>query len=335
MNKTLSDLGERRLLSEVIPHYATGVGDDCAEVSIEKGTLVVTTDPVPPPAAASIGGDADPYWMGWLLVTINASDVAAAGGKPRAFLAALDLPRDMEVSAAERLLSGIRDACVAHDLLYIGGNLREASKLAATGTAFGDCVGYNALNRRGAQAGDLVLSVGQGGQFWSDALHCLDGGSVYKDESPLFKPFAQVKLMWKLASRSLATASMDTSDGLLPTLIEIAQKSLCTIQLDVERLTGHDDRGYGVRPWFGWGDWNVIITASKSNFSEISAIVSDNGGKLIVIGEALDGAPEVKVQDKGRWIAAPRLESERFASDSWFEKGVGEYARQLRDLQLP
>lgn len=78
--QTLIDLGERRILQTIIPRIVAGAGDDCASIELPMGQLVATTDPVPPPAAASIGKDDDPFWMGWLLVTINASDLAARLG---------------------------------------------------------------------------------------------------------------------------------------------------------------------------------------------------------------------------------------------------------------
>lgn len=88
----LSDLGERRILSEIIPRFAKGTGDDCSVIPMGGGYLVATMDPVPQPAARVIAGETDPFWIGWLLVTINASDIAASGARPEAFLAAFDMP---------------------------------------------------------------------------------------------------------------------------------------------------------------------------------------------------------------------------------------------------
>ena len=110
----LSDLGERRILSEIIPRYTTGTGDDCAAIKLEGNYLSVSTDPCPRPAAEVLAGDEDPYWFGWLLVTINASVLAAAGASTSSFLASLDLPRDWPVVQFERLLAGICDSCNAN-----------------------------------------------------------------------------------------------------------------------------------------------------------------------------------------------------------------------------
>jgi thiamine-monophosphate kinase len=61
---TLGDLGERRILAEIIPRFVANAGDDCAVLGVNGQNIVVTTDPVPPPAAHVIAGDADLYWMG-------------------------------------------------------------------------------------------------------------------------------------------------------------------------------------------------------------------------------------------------------------------------------
>jgi thiamine-monophosphate kinase len=160
----LCDLGERRILDEIIPKFANGVGSDCAVFNLESSYLAVSTDPVPRPAASAIAGDDDLFWMGWLLVTINASDIAASGANPHSFFASLDLPREMEVSQLERLLGGIRAACDRHGFVYAGGNLREAATVSAVGTALG-LASSECLTRYGAQAGSYVVVVGESGRF--------------------------------------------------------------------------------------------------------------------------------------------------------------------------
>src|SRR5262245_17352750 len=127
--KTLFDLGERRILREIIPRFVSAAGDDCASVTLRSSHVLITTDPVPRPAARIIGQDDDPYWLGWLLVTINASDIAASGAVPEGFVAALDLPKHFAVTDFERLLQGIVDSCQAHGLRYVGGNIREANEI--------------------------------------------------------------------------------------------------------------------------------------------------------------------------------------------------------------
>ena len=91
----LQDLGERRIVEEVLaPRYAAAsprFGDDCATVHLrDNDHLLVTTDPCPPPMSAHLGFP-DLYYAGWLLATINLSDLAAAGADPLGLLTSLQL----------------------------------------------------------------------------------------------------------------------------------------------------------------------------------------------------------------------------------------------------
>ena len=149
--------------------------------------------PVPEPAAHILGGDPDAFWKGWLLVTINASDLAASGACPLGFLAALEAPGELPVREFRRFIDGIRAACRAQGLNYVGGNVREGARLTGTGTSLGVCRDWAPVKRSGAQASDIVVSVGSGGLFWRDALSARrgEGGGIDRDTSPLvFTPIS-------------------------------------------------------------------------------------------------------------------------------------------------
>ena len=336
----LIDLGERKILQTIIPRFVTGVGDDCASIKLPLGQLVATTDPVPPPAAATIGRDTDPFWMGWLLVTINASDLAAAGALPLAFLAAIECEASRQVDEFERMLEGISAGCADAGLSYVGGNIREAKQLAAVGIGLGLCHPHKPLGRVGATDGDLVVSVGQGGLFWRDALRMIDGmGPVTKEQSPLYKPHSQINTMHHLAAKGLVSAAMDNSDGLLPSLVELATKNNLGIEIDTNLLTVPDliekERVNQSRFWLGWGDWNVIACVPSDRAKQTCEIARQLGTVVVQIGMCSKGHSGVRLRRNDNVISAPRLESERFASDSWMLKGIDEYVRMLRSVPLP
>ena len=336
----LIDLGERKILQTIIPRFASGAGDDCASIILPIGQLVATTDPVPPPAAATIGKDSDPFWMGWLLVTINASDLAAAGAAPLAFLAAIECEATREVSDFERLLEGVSSGCSDAGLAYVGGNIREAKQVAAVGIGLGLCHPHKPLGRAGALDGDLVISVGQGGVFWRDALRMIVGtGKVIKEQSPLYKPHSQIKTMHHLAAKGLISAAMDNSDGLLPSLVELAAKNGLGIEVDTSLLTvpglSEEERTDQSRFWLGWGDWNVIACAPPNRMKQIYEVAGHLDAVVVQIGKCSKEHSGVRLRRDTHVIPAPRLESERFASDSWMLKGMDEYVRMLRSVPLP
>jgi thiamine-monophosphate kinase len=336
---TLFDLGERRILREVIPRFTEGAGDDCAQFELASRRMVVTTDPVPRPAAQVIAGDEDPLWLGWLLVTINASDIAASGAKPEGFVAALDLPRDYPLHLFERLLEGIQKSCRANALHYIGGNIRETTgAVAGVGTAFGSSV-KPVLSRRGALPGDFVVVFGESGRFWADAFRHQAGRSLDKTSSPLFSPVSQATTIHRLHEADLLACGMDTSDGLAPTLEELAIVNSVAIEIDLSALRSasqyNDIAIRAERLWFGWGDWTVVSTIREAKLEAVSTAMASMGRPWAIIGHVVAGQPKVDLVDHDRRLRAQRLESERFAPDSWFTEGIDEYIRRLRAFPLP
>lgn len=342
-DQTLGDIGERRLVRDVLPKYCSPAGDDCAGFVAPSGSLVITTDPVPEPAAKVLGDDPDLYWLGWLLVTINCSDIAAAGAAPVVFVAAVEAPSFTKVRDFERLLRGIRDSCCQHGIEYVGGNLREATRLTATGTAVGAVRTGKPLSRLGAKPGDTVVSVGMGGIFWRDVLSMRRGIPVGKESSPLFRPIAQLRAMAALRSANVISAAIDNSDGLVPTLDQLARSNKLAIEIDVRRLRGNqpagDDQAMDpARRWLGWGDWNVICTIPQDRLSDALALAGQNGHSILQIGRVLEphpGCDLVTLVGERERLAAPRIESERFAKDSWFSAGVGAYIAMLESAVLP
>jgi thiamine-monophosphate kinase len=336
---TLADLGEREIIREVLPRFCGSVGDDCAVVPVcEDWDLVLTTDPAPVPAAQTIAGEHDLWFMGWLAATINASDLAAAGAAPVAFLAAIEAPREMPMSDFERLLAGIRDACAEEKLPYVGGNLREAKQLSIVGTAVGKCRHRAALNREGASVGDMLVSIGAGGVFWRDALRATRGLPVTKEHSPLFSPRSQLRYMGDLAQTGAISAAIDNSDGLLPSATQLAVSSGVGIEVHLDALKVDDMGGLsGIDParfWLGWGDWNVVAAVDPKRFDALKQAADSTGASVHVIG-LCDSGRGVRLRRGDSVIAAPRLESERFAPDSWFATGVDSYVNRLLSVDLP
>lgn len=271
------------------------------------------------------------------MVTINASDLAAAGATPNSFLAALDLPRDWPLAKLERLLQGIQASCAANGLAYVGGNIREGLALSATGTAVGSS-SIRPLTRTGAAFDSHLVVIGKHGRFWSHVFALRQNESL-PDDSPLFKPVSQVNAMQQLRDVGVVQCAMDTSDGLAPTLHELARVNQMTIEIDLAELRSCcSERGIHIaseRAWMGWGDWSVVISVGNKEFLRFMEFVEDNQIDASKIGRFRQGKANVQLFDRGRSIPLGRLESERFASDSWFHKGISFYEEMLNTLELP
>jgi thiamine-monophosphate kinase len=84
----------------------------------------------------------------------------------------------------------------------------------------------------------------------------------------------------------------------------------------------------------GWGDWNVVLAVSPTDVEEVESVSTSHGIDVIQIGQFSPGPPVVRLVADGRGTPAPRLESERFAKDSWFSQGIEGYIEKLQSLDL-
>src|SRR5690242_13354888 len=102
----LADLGERGIYRQVLEpryHSVTAFGDDCAAFGSD---LVITTDACPTPLLEQLNGP-DPYHTGWLLATINLSDLAAAGARPEGLVVNYTLPPSTPLADLNALMDGV------------------------------------------------------------------------------------------------------------------------------------------------------------------------------------------------------------------------------------
>jgi thiamine-monophosphate kinase len=342
---TLGDLGERRIIAELLAQrYAAGggrFGDDCASVpmpAVPNGHLVVTTDPCPPPMAAHLGFD-DPYYRGWLLATLNLSDLAAAGAEPLGLLTSLQLPASTTIAAFERLLDGIDACCEQQGTRVLGGNLKETPQPDVGATAFGVC-DTAPLTRSGARVGDAVIALGEIGSFWAGVLG-VQRGLVARDVSnPLLKnvltPEPKIAAGLECRRAGGLTACMDNSDGLYPSLLQLAAASEVKVVVDGDALTYSDGvaevaRDLETEPLrlaLGWGDWQLIGTCRTDALDALGQIAAASQTELHRIGH-IEGGAGVQLDYAGRRGPLLRLDSQRFAPDSWFSAGLDAYVELL------
>lgn len=84
----------------------------------------------------------------------------------------------------------------------------------------------------------------------------------------------------------------------------------------------------------GWGDWNVIAVITEAKFEAATQVAEEAHFPIRPIGRVETGDVEVVITSGGRRLAAPRLESERFAKDSWFATGIDGYIELLKNINV-
>ncbi len=176
--------------------------------------IAITTDSIS--EEISTGLYNDPYLIGWMIVTVNMSDLAAVGATPIGILISEIIPETFSEEKIKELQRGISDACKTYNTFVLGGDTNEGEKIILTGTAIGIIKNEKPLSRLGCKPGNILYSsskLGSGNAYAISKL--ISKANTFTD----YKPVAQIKeceLIFKFAS-----SCMDTSDGLISTLDQL------------------------------------------------------------------------------------------------------------------
>jgi thiamine-monophosphate kinase len=208
---------------------ARGLLDDVALL----GDLVITHDSIA--EGVHFLPDDPPASVGWKLVAVNLSDLAAKGAAPVGSLLSLTIsgPAKWE----DGFLTGVEAACESYGLPLLGGDtiaLPAGTPRVLGMTAIGRA-GARVPERAGGQAGDGLWLVGTVGdaaaglaQLTADRRATGPLVDIYR------RPVPQLEAGRALAPQ--AHAMMDVSDGLLLDARRMAEASRCRIDIQLEQL---------------------------------------------------------------------------------------------------
>ena len=208
---------------------ARGLLDDVAVLdglvithdSIAEGVHFLSNDP--------------PASVGWKLVAVNLSDLAAKGATPAGALLSLTLSSDDAWES--EFLTGIEHACESYGLALIGGDtiaLPEGAPRVLGLTAIGRA-GAQVPSRSGARAGDALWLVGTVGDAALGLAQLLDDARATGPLVDIYRrPVPQLGAGQVLAPQ--AHAMMDVSDGLLLDARRMAEASGCAIAIELDGL---------------------------------------------------------------------------------------------------
>jgi len=231
----LRSLRERELVAAIRKEFAgavdgllVGIGDDAAVIRVTGARSLVTTDLLIE-AVHFISGLHPPVMLGRKTLNVNLSDIAAMGGRPRFALLGLGLRPDVGKRWVERFFSGFKEAAAEAEVGLIGGDISAADKICLSVTVIGE--GADIVTRSGARPGDLIYVSGSLGDA-AAGLRLLKAGrepGKNKNADSLMRafldPVPQVALGLALSGRRLATAMIDTSDGLSVDLNHLGEES--------------------------------------------------------------------------------------------------------------
>jgi len=262
-----------------------------------------------------------PASVGWKLVTVNLSDLAAKGAAPAAALLSLTIAGDGEWE--DEFITGVEAACESYALPLIGGDtiaLPDGAPrvlgLTAIGHA-GECV----PNRSGGEPGDRLWLIGTIGESAAGLEQLLEDP---KATGPLIdvyrRPVPQLVAGKVLAPH--ANAMMDVSDGLLLDALRLAEASGCAAEIELDELPlseglvqvlGDD---LDARLFAATGGDDYALLAALPAELDPSTLSLPTGTSIRRVGTLGAGQPQLRLTSGGRPIELPEILGHEHRSSS-------------------
>lgn len=218
----------------------TGIGDDCAVLrGPARHELLVTTD-------FSLEGVHfrrewhSPESIGHRCLVRGLSDIAAMGGEPVAAFLSLALPSDVSQPWVRRFIGGVMNLGEVFRVPLAGGDsAKSPGGILADIVVVGTVPKGKAILRSGARVGDRIFVTGElGGSAAAIAQMSAKPQRRLKveDYARHFFPEPRIELGRALRETGLATAMIDTSDGLSTDLGHICEQSGVGAELEASLI---------------------------------------------------------------------------------------------------
>jgi thiamine-monophosphate kinase len=309
----MSDRGEFSLIDTYFASPAVtradvslGTGDDCALLDVPAGKqLAVTMDTLV--ADRHFFPDTDPWRLGWKVLAVNLSDLAAMGAEPAWVTFAVTLPY-VDESWLDTFMQGFSTLAMEHDVQLVGGDTTKGP-LSVTLQAQGFVEPGRAMLRSGAKPGDGIYVTGDIGGA-AVALKLLQAGAVVPAvlRDRLEQPVPRVRQGQKLAS--VASACIDISDGLAGDLRHILEASNCGARIGLDALPllpetreyiADSDRQL---PLTGGDDYELLFTVAEHDRAALESLLPELGCPVTRIG-TIEQEPCLRLADRDGTLIEP------------------------------
>lgn len=283
-----------------------GIGDDAAVVEIPGKKIVITKDLLIEDVHFVLRYH-PARLLGRKSLNVNLSDLAAMGAFPRYALLGLGLPVQTRTEWVQDFFSGFKSAAREFGVSLIGGDITRARKVTISATLVGE--GKDVIRRDGARPGHHVFVSGYLGDAREGLVLMKKGaqpGSDRKQNRMLrafLDPKPQVELGIDLARLKLASAMIDTSDGLSIDLGHLCEESGCGAEVYLEKLPVSPElealqtraRDFALN---GGEDYQLLFTVPENKKNLLEDL--EKKYRLTPIGKMIDGEGIVLIDSRNR-----------------------------------
>ncbi len=325
----LRNLGEFGLIDRIAQRLpagagvALGIGDDAAAFAPAPGQLnLITTDML----VEGIHFDlsySDPLSLGKKALSVNLSDIAAMGGKPRHYLLSLAIPPAITLDFLDNLISGMLSRAEQFGVHLIGGDTCSSSgPLVLNLTVLGEQSPDMLVRRSGARPGDQICVTGTVGDSALGLRLLRQGGRKGDAIARHLDPLPRVREGLALAEAAIPSSMIDLSDGLLADLGHILDLSAVGARIYSEELPLSDT----FRKHFplvteealslalaGGEDYELLFTAPPEKIPQIFPLLEKMGTPVSVIGTITEENTRAVIGSDGKEISLDRKGYDHFS----------------------
>jgi thiamine-monophosphate kinase len=268
-----------------------GVGDDAARtregVIISQDTMV---------ERIHFDDKLSPKDVGWKIVAVNVSDMAAMGCYPNWCTLSASLPQKTSKEWIRDFSTGLRLALKHWNIKLIGGDTTRSNNDIVLSMTMGSIPSSKTIWQSGAQNGEDIWVTGVLG----DAAHGFFNKDAKYSIEWLRRPEPPVAFANALAKCQLVSSMTDISDGLKVNLTRICQASSLGAVVDPaslpksSELYNHKD-ALAYQTVFG-EDYQLLFTAPPSRNQIIRQTAAQNKVLLTKIGTMISDPERIELK---------------------------------------
>lgn len=295
-----------------------GIGDDAAVIAYSKSFPILVTHDMMVEGIHFKSSWMSPYALGRKLVKINISDLAAMGGIPDYALLSIALPSTLDEGWLEGFSRGIKDTLSEFNLTLIGGDTSlSPGPIVVAMTILGKSKYAPPLLRHSPKVHDKIYVSGTLGDAACGLaiLNHYENQPLSTNEAKYLinrhlDPSPRLDIGQEIASKHIASATIDISDGMVADLGHLLEKTSLGAEIRFEdiplskpfREIAHLYHSSPEEFVLSGGEDYELLFTSPYNLKQITALAPDIASLITSIGVITED-PGIKILKNGKSVS--------------------------------